>query len=198
MRLHPGHASAPPSPPNTPCRVVSLTQSTNLLIAADMTPAVDDEETLSGLAATERLASRLSRIARLGDIVCLSGELGTGKTTFARSFIRSRASRAGIEISEVPSPTFTLVQTYEMPQGDIWHFDLFRLEHPGETLELGIGDALNGGICLVEWPDRLPEDSLGARLDLAFAFGTTEDERHVKIVGDAAWRGRLAEFIGNE
>ena len=156
-----------------------------------------DGETLGGLAETERLASRLSGIARPGDLICLSGELGTGKTTFARSFIHSRASLAGVEAGEVPSPTFTLAQTYEMPLGDVWHFDLFRLEHPDETLELGIEDALNGGICLVEWPDRLPENLPGARLDVTFAFGATEDERRIGIGGDAAWRERLAGLVGN-
>ncbi len=156
-----------------------------------------DGEILGGLAETERLASRLSGVAQPGDLICLSGELGTGKTAFARSFIRSRASFAGVEVGEVPSPTFTLAQTYEMPRGDIWHFDLFRLEHPGETLELGIEDALNDGICLVEWPDRLPENLPGARLDMAFTFGATEDERRVGIVGDATWRERLAGLVGN-
>ena len=154
-------------------------------------------EILGGLVETERLASRLSGIARPGDLICLSGELGTGKTAFARSFIRSRASLAGVEVGEIPSPTFTLAQTYEMPPGDIWHFDLFRLEHPDETLELGIEDALNGGICLVEWPDRLPESLPGARLDVALTFGAAEDERRVEVIGDTTWPERLAGLVGN-
>ena len=156
-----------------------------------------DGEILGSLAKTERLASRLSGIARPGDLVCLFGELGTGKTAFARSFIRSRASLAGVEVGEVPSPTFTLAQTYEMPLGDIWHFDLFRLEYPDEALELGIEDALSGGICLVEWPDRLPENLPGARLDMKFTFGAAEGERRVGIAGDATWRDRLAGLVGN-
>ena len=154
-------------------------------------------EILGGLVETERLASRLSRVAHPGDLICLSGELGTGKTAFARSFIRSRASLAGVEVGEIPSPTFTLAQTYKMPPGDIWHFDLFRLEHPDETLELGIEDALNGGICLVEWPDRLPESLPGARLDVAFTFGAAEDERRVEVIGDTTWQERLAGLVGN-
>ncbi len=162
-----------------------------------MTPAAVYEETLGGPAATERLASRLSKVARPGDIICLSGGLGAGKTAFARAFIRSRASLAGVGVGDVPSPTFTLAQVYEMPRGSVWHFDLFRLERPGEAFELGIEEALNGGICLVEWPDRLPEDPLGARLDLAFAFGAAENERHVRVSGDAAWRGRLDGVVGN-
>lgn len=109
-----------------------------------------------------------------------------------------RISLAGVEVGEIPSPTFTLAQTYEMPPGDIWHFDLFRLEHPDETLELGIEDALNGGICLVEWPDRLPESLPGERLDMAFTFGATEDERRVEVIGDTTWPERLAGLVGNE
>lgn len=167
-------------------------------MAGVMTPDIDDDLRLRNIAATERLASQLSGASRSGDVICLAGELGSGKTTFARFFIRSRASRRGIEVAEVPSPTFTLVQIYELPDSNIWHFDLFRLEHSDETIELGIEDALRDGICLIEWPDRLPELAFSARLDLTFTFGESEDERHVRIVGDQTWFKRAVGLLRDE
>src|SRR5205807_6696912 len=101
-------------------------------------------------AATARLAARISALAEIGDVIALSGDLGAGKTTFARAFIRARG-----ETGEVPSPTFTLVQVYELAAAAIWHFDLYRLRSPDEAWELGIEDALTEGISLIEWPDRL-------------------------------------------
>src|SRR5437868_15364097 len=101
-------------------------------------------------AATAAFATRLARLARRGDVIALKGELGAGKTSFARAFIRARAGRQ----EEVPSPTFTLVQTYEMPELTIWHFDGFRLRDPEEGWVPGLEDALHAGGSLVEWPAR--------------------------------------------
>ncbi len=101
--------------------------------------------------ATERLGATLARDAKPGDIFALVGELGSGKSTLARGFIQALAG----EDEEVPSPTFTLVQTYDTAAGVIWHFDLYRLCRPEEAFELGIEDAFIDGICLIEWPERL-------------------------------------------
>ena len=163
-----------------------------------MTPDLEDELSLLDASQTERLACRISNAAAPGDAICLAGDLGSGKTTFARAFIRARAAQVGIEVGDVPSPTFTLVQLYELPDGNIWHFDLYRLNHPHEAIELGIDDASRDGICLVEWPDRLPKLTFATRLDLTFEFGGPEDERHVKIVGDGSWRERIAEVLHGE
>jgi tRNA threonylcarbamoyladenosine biosynthesis protein TsaE len=143
---------------------------------------------------TERLAFELSEVARIGDLLCLSGDLGVGKTTFARAFIRARGWRMGVEMDDVPSPTFTLAQVYELPGGNIWHFDLFRLENAKETIELGIDDAIRDGICLVEWPDRLPKLEITSRLDLSFEFGGLRDERRVGMVWREDWRDRRPEL----
>jgi tRNA threonylcarbamoyladenosine biosynthesis protein TsaE len=163
-----------------------------------MTPDIENQLRLSDISETERLARRISKAAAPGDAIFLTGDLGSGKTTFARAFIRGRAVRFGIEIGDVPSPTFTLVQLYEMPYGNIWHFDLYRLEHPRDAIELGIEDASRDGICLIEWPDRLPPLTFAARLDLTFEFGGPEDERRVKIAGDRSWRDRVVEVLQDE
>jgi tRNA threonylcarbamoyladenosine biosynthesis protein TsaE len=149
------------------------------------------ELALADESATESLAVRLSAIARCRDVFALRGDLGAGKTVFARAFIRARTRPD----EEVPSPTFTLVQVYEpVGQADaaIWHFDLFRLETPQDALELGIEDAFGGAISLIEWPERLGR-LLPERLDLMLSPGPTADSRRVLIAGGAEWRHRLRE-----
>jgi tRNA threonylcarbamoyladenosine biosynthesis protein TsaE len=114
---------------------------------------------------TEVLGQKLAGLVRPGDAILLEGPIGAGKSCLARSLIRARLGRK----EEVPSPTFTLVQVYEAESGDIWHADLYRLTHPDEVWELGLDDAFETAICLVEWPDRLgghlPPDALHVRLE---------------------------------
>jgi tRNA threonylcarbamoyladenosine biosynthesis protein TsaE len=100
---------------------------------------------------TTRLGAILARHLLAGDTVLLSGRIGAGKTHLARAFIQARLGR----MEEVPSPSFTLVQTYDAGDAEIWHADLYRLSHPDEAFELGLEDAFETAICLVEWPDRL-------------------------------------------
>ncbi len=142
--------------------------------------------------ATAALAARLASLARTGDVIALWGNLGAGKTAFARSFIRARGRRD----EEVPSPTFTLVQIYPSAPplaGTVYHFDFFRLSAPEEAYELGIEEAMSEGICLIEWPDRvlplLPE----RRLDLKFQPGPRPESRRVGVAGGGNWRQRLTE-----
>jgi len=99
---------------------------------------------------TGRIAAGFAARAQAGDINILIGPLGAGKSVFARRFIQSLCGEV-----DVPSPTFTLVQTYDSPAGTIWHFDLYRLEDPEEIYEIGWEEALAGGILLIEWPERL-------------------------------------------
>jgi tRNA threonylcarbamoyladenosine biosynthesis protein TsaE len=100
---------------------------------------------------TAALAAQLAAGAAKGDVFTLQGVLGAGKSVFARGFIRSLAGQN----TEVPSPTFTLIQTYDTAKGSIWHFDLYRLKDPEEIYETGWEEALADGITLVEWPQRL-------------------------------------------
>lgn len=117
--------------------------------------------------ATEALGRRLSALSRPGDVILLEGPIGAGKSSLARAFIRARLGSA----EEVPSPTFTLVQVYDAEGVEIWHADLYRLTHPDEVWELGLDDAFQTAICLVEWPDRLgahlPPEALRIRLEAA-------------------------------
>jgi tRNA threonylcarbamoyladenosine biosynthesis protein TsaE len=115
---------------------------------------------LPSLAATESLARRVGRLLRAGDAVLLSGPLGAGKSAFARALLRDMAGDPGLD---VPSPSFTLVQSYETPHGTVHHYDLWRVEPGPDLRELGLDDAFRD-ISLIEWPDRLgdyaPADAL--------------------------------------
>ena len=127
--------------------------------------------------ATARLGQWFAQHARAGTVLLLSGSIGAGKTHFCRAFLRALLG----EETDVPSPTFTLVQTYETPSVDIWHADLYRLGHPDDVIELGLEAAFNDSICLVEWPDRLgdltPSDAIHILI-------TTDGEgRRVQITG---------------
>jgi len=130
-----------------------------------------DEDQTSAFART--LASHL----RPGDCVLLEGPVGAGKSHFARAAIRALL----IEPEDIPSPTFTLVQTYDGLHGEIWHSDLYRLSHPDEIAELGLTDAFSDATCFVEWPDRL--GSYRPETALTLTFFTTEDvnERHMTL-----------------
>jgi tRNA threonylcarbamoyladenosine biosynthesis protein TsaE len=136
--------------------------------------------------ATEALAAQLAALALPSDVIALSGELGAGKTCFARAFIRARGGE-----ESVPSPTFTLAQTYELPRGAVWHFDLYRLRAAEEAWELGIEDAFHGGISLIEWPERLGSLLPARRLRIALDFGPTPGARRATLSPGGDWAVRL-------
>src|SRR5262249_39328068 len=129
-----------------------------------------------------------------GDVITLSGDLGAGKTTLARALIRYLA---GDETVEVPSPTFTLTQTYVLPRFTIVHADLYRLAGSAELRELGFDDAPEGAITLVEWPDRaagfLPADRLDIALTLDPQKGPTA--RNVHITGHGRFAPRTERIL---
>ena len=147
---------------------------------------------LDGVEATGKLAASIAALARPGDVIGLAGDLGTGKTSFARAFIAARAALRGAPAEEVPSPTFTLVQTYEMAEETIWHFDLYRLDRVADAYELGIEEAFSGGLCLIEWPERIAPLLPGDRLDVELSYSDRPDSRHARLVGHGSWALRLA------
>jgi len=122
--------------------------------------------TTHGEQETAEIAARLAPGLKPGDILCLRGDLGAGKTVFARALVRALAGDPALE---VPSPTFTLVQTYDTKQGPLWHFDLYRIEEEEEIYELGWEEALAGAITLVEWPERLDSLTPRNRLEIEIA-----------------------------
>ena len=137
------------------------------------------------------LARALAPQLRPGDVLALEGDLGAGKTAFARALINALPHPDGSYAEEeVPSPTFTLVQTYDRRPGEIWHVDLYRIERPGDALELGLEEAFTEAVCLIEWPERLgpllPAKALSVRITLR------GDERHVRLCGPDPWPERLA------
>ena len=147
---------------------------------------------LANEAATRRLAAEIAAMLKAGDLVTLSGDLGAGKTTFARALIRHLADDATLD---VPSPTFTLVQTYALARATVVHADLYRVADPGELAELGIDDIAES-IVLLEWPDRaadaLPPDRLDIALTLAESLAP--NQRQVAITGHGAFAQRLERF----
>lgn len=142
----------------------------------------------------------LFRLAEPGDVITLRGDLGAGKTVFARGFIRKACVRKGEAQSDfdVPSPTFTLVQVYEAPEErpagfSIWHFDLYRLEAAVEMWELGFEEALDGGVSLIEWPERAASLLPDERLDLVFETRQGSDIRDVTLKPSPSWQERIAD-----
>ena len=138
--------------------------------------------------ATLALGARLGAQLGRGDVVCLSGGLGAGKTTLARGAI---AAWTG-EVQEAPSPTYTLVQTYEGARGQLWHVDLYRLKRAEEGWELGLEDAFADAACLIEWPERLDGMLPRDRLDIALEI--QGDGRRAKLNGRGKWGARIGSI----
>lgn len=140
---------------------------------------------LPDLDATARLGAGIADGLRAGDAVALWGDLGAGKTTLARAILR----QLGVA-EDVPSPTFTIVQSYDTPRLAVSHFDLYRVKQSREMEELGFDDALEQGAVLVEWPERAPEvlppDALHVRL------GMQDGARTARLTGPARWESVLA------
>ncbi|MFK7762446.1 MAG: tRNA (adenosine(37)-N6)-threonylcarbamoyltransferase complex ATPase subunit type 1 TsaE [Roseobacter sp.] len=138
---------------------------------------------------TARFAASLGATLTEGDIILLTGDVGAGKTHFARYLIQSILTTP----EDVPSPTFTLVQTYDTHAGMLWHADLYRLSSTQEIEELGLVDAFESAICLVEWPDRLGTLAPDKALSLTFADGQTDNARRVTAAWSVPiWSERLA------
>lgn len=149
---------------------------------------------LPDAAETDRLGTALGLAVQAGDVICLMGDLGAGKTALARAAIAARLASQGLA-EDIPSPTFTLVQTY---QADIpiWHADLYRLSDEEEVWELGLVDAFHDAACFVEWPDRLGTQTPARRLELALSIAG--EGRHLTAIAfGEGWAHIVAALEGD-
>ena len=147
--------------------------------------------TLPTEASTIALAHRMAPALRAGDVLMLAGPIGAGKSFFARALIRALLDNPA---EDVPSPSFTVVQTYQAKDVEIWHCDLYRLTSAQEVFELGLDEAFTQAICLIEWPDRLgnlaPDDGL------SLTFAAHPDHHTVTFSGPARWSEKLEHVFG--
>lgn len=144
------------------------------------------------LAAVDRLGRAIAQEARAGDILALSGDLGAGKTTLARAVL----SHLGLT-EDAPSPTFTIVQTYDAPplRLPVWHVDLYRLEEAEETVELGLDEAFDTALSLIEWPERMGPFMPHDRLWLSLAPATSGEGRTLTVDAPPAWEERAKRLF---
>ena len=143
--------------------------------------------TLADETATADLGARIAHLLGPGDAVLLKGDLGAGKTTLARAILRA----LGVE-GHVPSPTFTLVQTYQPRELTVFHYDLYRIEDRRELAELGLDDALDDGALLVEWPERGFPARLAAEALTVMLTQVGTNAREARIAGPARWQSLIA------
>lgn len=143
---------------------------------------------LPTLQRTYEIAQKIANISKPKDVLLLRGDLGAGKTEFARAFIRALTHDHMI----VPSPTFTLVEIYETERAPIWHFDLYRLKSEDEIWDLGIEEAFYQGITLIEWPERLGKIFTSQDyLDIFLHLQNDTQKREVTLTPSGNWENRL-------
>lgn len=147
---------------------------------------------LPDLDAVARLGEAIAQEARIGDILALSGDLGAGKTTLARAIL----THLGLT-EEAPSPTFTIVVTYDAPplRLPVWHVDLYRLEEAEETVELGLEEAFDTALSLIEWPERMEGFMPADRLWLSLAPATSGTGRTLTVDAPPAWEKRAERLF---
>ncbi len=144
---------------------------------------------------TQKIAQAIARLAMPKDVILLEGDLGAGKTEFARAFIRALTYDEMV----VPSPTFTLVEIYEASIGAIWHFDLYRLKSEEEIWDLGIEEAFAQGISLIEWPERLGKTFRAKNcLKISLKLINNDKIRELFLAPFGNWESRLEKIVLDE
>lgn len=141
-----------------------------------------DKIILSSEKKTEELANKLLKKLKLGDVIFLYGEIGVGKTTFVRYLINGFQKENNVKLTEVTSPTFNIINEYEINQTKINHYDLFRLKSVEETKNLGLFDNLTNSITLVEWPQIIKEKPKNL-IEFDFKYENDHQQRYVQIKG---------------
>ena len=142
---------------------------------------------LKSLKDTQNFSKNISKIISAGDIIFLYGEIGAGKTTFARFFINYLESKNGIKNSDVLSPTFNIVYDYDVKDIKILHYDLYRIKNYKDIFQLGMFETSKEHIKIVEWPELIkpkPKD----RIDILFKYSQLTDSRKVEIIGFGKWK----------
>lgn len=157
---------------------------------ANLSNPVERLVDLPDASATDWLGQALATHVRACDVIALSGGLGAGKTSLARALIQALLAADG-QMEDVPSPTFTLIQTYETKNLSIWHADLYRLSDPEELIELGLEEALDTGLLIIEWPDRMGDELPAERLDIL--LGEKGEGRTARLT---AWGPMWEERLG--
>ena len=142
---------------------------------------------LKSLKDTQNFSRNISKIISAGDIIFLYGEIGAGKTTFARFFINYLESKNGIKNSDVLSPTFNIVYDYDIGNIKILHYDLYRLKNYKDISQLGMFETSSDHIKIIEWPDLIKPKPKN-RVDIQFQYSKLMDSRKVKIVGFGKWK----------
>ena len=144
--------------------------------------------------ATDRLGAALAQVLKSGDTVLLDGPIGAGKTHLARAMIQSLLAADG-RAEDVPSPTFTLMQSYDTRAGEVVHADLYRLRGPGGLDDIGLSDLIGTAVCLIEWPDRLGALAPVDALVVSLSAGAGPDVRNARLSTAASrWAPVLARL----
>ena len=128
------------------------------------------------------IASLLAQSLKSGDTLLLSGDIGSGKTFFSRGLIQEMMKNQSVPIDEVPSPTFSIVQPYDALYPIVWHLDLYRLSHHDEIYELGLEEALEKGICLIEWPSKMGSNIPERNISISFDLDGYDDEKRSILI----------------
>ena len=129
---------------------------------------------------TAKISKKISTIVEKGDVLFFYGEIGVGKTTFIRYFINNLQKNNRLKLTEVPSPTFNLLNEYEVKELLIQHYDLFRIKNISEIKNLGLWENRNNVLTLVEWPEKIKKKPK-SRIDLIFEYKSKLDQRILKI-----------------
>ena len=142
---------------------------------------------LKSLEDTKKFSKKISKIIKIGDIIFLYGEIGSGKTTFVRFFINHLENEKGIKNSEILSPTFNIVYDYKVKDIKVLHYDLYRLKNQKDISQLGMFETSNDSIKIVEWPELILSKPIN-RIDIKFKYSKQINSRQIEILGFGKWK----------